>query len=116
VIDGPALATALVERVSPLVPPSVTVDAQLVLTLTESSPDDESDFDAVEFIARRFLEELQDDVMLETREPWPAGVNEAEAFAVLKKPSRQLHLGYARSTGDLIVAFEPIDIDDVSCS
>jgi len=91
----------------------IRIDDRLIYTLAESSPDDESDLEAVAFIARRFLEELQDDIMLATREPWPAGVNEAEAFAELDRHQRRLRLGYARSNGQPVLALSPIDIDDV---
>lgn len=83
-INTRKLTELLIDKVSHLVPPSTKVDGELVHTLGEISPDDESDIETVEFISRRFLEELQCDVMMETRVFWPLDTEALPKYCTMR--------------------------------
>jgi hypothetical protein len=111
-VDVSALEDALARRAALLVPDDSFDGRGLIPELAESWTEEDDLAEALEFLCRRYLEELQHDVMLETREKWPAtrsGETPME-FVVVDPQARTISLGYAAS--DEVFNFDPILIDD----
>ncbi len=70
-MNGDALEEALAQRLAPLMPADQRVRPVGLSYLAESWKQEDDLGEAVEFLCLRFLEEVQEDVLLETREKWP---------------------------------------------
>ncbi len=111
-VDPAALVAALVRRTRSLVPNREFDARGVIAELAESWTDDDDLAEALEFLSRRYLEELQEDVMLGSRERWPATMSGElpEAFALVDLESQTIAPGYA--TSDERFRLDPISLDE----
>src|SRR5205085_10972480 len=70
-IDGQRLEDVLVERVRSRFPDLRAEGRGLVPLLAESWHADDDFAEALEFLCRRYLDDLQDEIMEDTAEKWP---------------------------------------------
>ena len=110
------LENALVRRAALLVPRDSRrgrIEGRgLIPALAESWAGEDDLTEALTFLCRRYLEELQDDVMFETRKKWPAtrsGETPTE-FVTVDLEARTIRLGYVAT--DEVFNLDPIPIDD----
>ena len=115
-VDGNALEDALVRRAARLLPDDSRrrrFDGRgLIPWLVESWTEEDDLAEALSFLCRRYLEELQDDVMIETREKWPA-TRSGEiptGFVTVDLQARTIRMGYVAT--DEVFNLDPISIDD----
>lgn len=111
-MDSAALEEALVRRTRHLVPDETFEGRGLVAALAESWTQDDDLAEALEYLARRYLEYLQEDVILESKERWPATVSGEipEPFAVVDLESKTVTLGYLAS--DETFTLDPIPLHE----
>lgn len=70
-ISPARLEDAILRRLTPVVPAGVRLSGGLIEPLLESWDLDSEWEEALEFVVRRFLEEQQEEVILEIHEGWP---------------------------------------------
>jgi hypothetical protein len=112
VLNVERVLEAFRESLGDRVPPAVDLDEGLLRALLDPAPSDEDPGTTLGFVGRRLLEELQDDVMLSTRGPWPGSTAKAvgEAYAILDDLEREVRLGFAVE-GHSILSFPPLALD-----
>jgi hypothetical protein len=117
VLNVDKVVEAFRESIKDLVPEAADLDEGLARALLDSAPTDEPPAITLGFVGRRLLEELQDDVMLSTRSPWPGRTAEdvGEAYATLDDLERQLRLGFAIG-GKSILTFPPLALDPLTAN
>jgi hypothetical protein len=112
-IDGDRLDRLLVERVRPLLPPGPIDGSGLIPTLAESWTDDDSFGEALDFLCVRFLDEIQDDIMIETTEIWPTTKSGeiARPYVEVDTLEQVVRLGFV--AGDQRIDLEPVRFADL---
>lgn len=103
-LNPEALGIELQSAVRARVPSSIPIDTGLVSSLLESWDLQGEWREAMLFVSRRFLEELQDDVMLGTHAVWPITPDGAAwaAEAHLDDKAGVLHLEYVSPAGEIV--------------
>jgi hypothetical protein len=113
-LDGDRLDRLLVERVRPLLPPGPIDGSGLIPSLAESWTDEDSLSEGLSFLCERFLDEIQDDIMIDTTDIWPTTQSGeiASPYVEVDTLERVVRLGFV--AGDERIDLEPIRFAELS--